>query len=154
MTESGMAILIRHGRPEDVDALVALLHELFLLEADFEFNRKRQEKGLSLLLADHPERFVLVAEKNGQIIGMCTAQVVISTAEGGEAALVEDVVVANGYRGQGIGKRLMATLEKWANQRGIRRLQLLADRENVQALAFYDRLGWAPTQLVCRRRTV
>lgn len=37
---------------------------------------------------------VLVAETSGKVVGMATGQLTISTAEGGPALLVEDVVVA------------------------------------------------------------
>ena len=80
---------------------------------------------------------------------MATAQLVVSTAEGGPSALVEDVVVAGAERRHGVGRRLLAALESWASKRGATRLQLLADRENLPALRFYEQLGWRPTQLGC-----
>jgi GNAT superfamily N-acetyltransferase len=154
MTERQTPILIRFGKLEDVDELVGLLQELFSLEEDFEFSRERQKKGLELMLAKSPDRLVWVAESGGKVVGMCTAQVLVSTAEGGEAALVEDVVVHEDFRGKGIGKKLMTTLEKWADKRGIRRLQLLADQKNTPALQFYSCLGWSRTQLKCWRRQI
>jgi GNAT superfamily N-acetyltransferase len=154
MPENNPQILIRNGLLKDVDDLVELLHELFSLEVDFEFNSKCQRKGFEFMLAENPDRMVWVAEIEGKVVGMCTAQVLISTAEGGEAALVEDVLVRTEYRGIGIGRKLMAALEKWAIKRGIHRLQLLADHENAPALEFYSKLGWWPTQLGCWRRKV
>ena len=85
---------------------------------------------------------------------MCTGQLVVSTAEGGPALLVEDVVVDANHRGRGVGRALLAALADWARGRGVRRLQLLADGTNGPALAFYDRLGWRATALVCRRLTL
>jgi GNAT superfamily N-acetyltransferase len=137
-----------------VDDLVKLLDELFSLEVDFEFDSKRQKRGLAFMLEEHPDRRVWVAEVEGKVVGMCTAQVLISTAEGGEAALIEDVIVSDEYRGMGIGKRLMTAVEKWAEKRHIHRLQLLADLGNTPALEFYAHLGWSPTQLGCWRRRV
>jgi hypothetical protein len=46
----------------------------------------------------------------------------------------------------------LAAAEAHAWQRGARRLQLLADRTNQTALAFYACHGWEPTQLVVLRR--
>jgi GNAT superfamily N-acetyltransferase len=83
---------------------------------------------------------------------MCTAQTLISTAEGGMVALIEDMVVDPGYQGMGIGQRLMAAIEDWAGQHGATRLQLLADRHNSQALSFYEKIGWQRTELICLRR--
>jgi ribosomal protein S18 acetylase RimI-like enzyme len=37
-------------------------------------------------------------------------------------------------------------------KRGVTRLQLLTERTNFQALAFYDKIGWESTKLICMRR--
>jgi hypothetical protein len=54
-------------------------------------------------------------------------------------------------RGHGVGRQLIHTLADWADERGLTRLQLLADRGNQAALGFYRRIDWEPTQLVCWR---
>ena len=63
------------------------------------------------------------------------------------SAWIEDVVVAEGCRGQGIGASVLSAVLGWAREKGATRAQLLADRTNVAALDFYRRLGWQPTQL-------
>jgi GNAT superfamily N-acetyltransferase len=65
---------------------------------------------------------------------------------------VEDVVVEAAWRGQGLGRRLLAALADWAGEQGISRLQLLADRNNQPALDFYRQLGWQTTALICLRQ--
>lgn len=144
---------IRAAAAADLDSLVALLAVLFALEADFTADSARQRRGLELMLA-HSAGCVWVAEVEGRVIGMATGQITLSTAEGGAALLVEDVVVQQEWRGQGTGRRLMNALVNWAGQRGIRRLQLLADANNLPALAFYQRLGWESTALICLRQEV
>ncbi len=143
---------IRPAATGDLPALVRLLAELFSIEADFVADGERQRVGLSLMLGDHRHRTVLVAERAGAVIGMVTGQLVVSTAEGGLSALVEDMVVEAEARGAGVGRALLAAVERWAADRGATRLQLLADRENAPALAFYGRAGWRSTRLVCLRR--
>ena len=71
------------------------------------------------------------------IVGMATLQLLISTAEGGTAGVIEDLVVSESMRGQGIGQALLNHLCGWAEGQGITRLQLLADRDNQAALDFY-----------------
>jgi GNAT superfamily N-acetyltransferase len=88
-----------------------------------------------------------VRDPKGAVVAMASAQLVVSTAEGARSAWIEDVVVADGLRGKGIGAALLAALLDWARDRGATRAQLLADRANVPALEFYRRLGWQPTQL-------
>jgi GNAT superfamily N-acetyltransferase len=143
--------MIRPARPDDLEVLVDLLRMLFAVEADFDFDAARQRQGLAMLLA-HETAVILVAEAAGQVIGMCSGQLTISTAEGGFALLVEDVVVAGPWQGKGVGRELLAALEQWARSRKIARLQLLADRNNGAALEFYRKLGWQPTELICQRR--
>jgi GNAT superfamily N-acetyltransferase len=143
--------MIRVALPADLDGLVELLRMLFSIEADFAFDAARQRRGLAMLLVQE-SAVVLVAEDAGQIIGMCTGQLTISTAEGGFALLVEDVVVAQAWQGRGVGRKLLAALEQWAASRKLGRLQLLADRNNTAALEFYRKLDWQPTELICLRR--
>jgi len=147
-----MDVFIRAARPDDLEALVRLLGILFSIEADFRPEAERQRSGLSLMLAEPERRVVFVAELAGEVVGMVTVQLLVSTAEGGLAALVEDMVVDPAQRFRGVGRRLLGAAEAWAGERGARRLQLLADRENDGALRFYVREGWRFTQLFCLRR--
>ena len=144
--------MIRPGRKSDLDALVGLLRELFTIETDFEFDPPRHRRGLLRMLQGGENRRVWVAQLNRQVVGMCSAQVVISTAEGGEAAVVEDVVVQAAVRRKGIGGKLMLEVQRWAKARGIRRMQLLADKTNKPALRFYRQRGWNRTNLICLRQ--
>lgn len=146
--------LVRPAVSDDIAALVELLQQLFALEVDFVPDSAKQRRGLQLLLERPEQAAVLVAEQNGSVIGMCSAQRLVSTAEGGEVALVEDVIVDAGQRGNGVGRALLEALERWAQDHDLSRLQLLADRGNTPALDFYSRRGWLPTQLLAWRRLV
>jgi ribosomal protein S18 acetylase RimI-like enzyme len=144
-------IKIRPARNEDIESLTGLLEELFTIEADFSPDTSRQSAGLRLLLQKR-DAVILVAESGGKVVGMCTIQVVISTAEGGLSGVLEDMIVARDARRQGIGRALLQAAESWAEERGLTRLQLLAESENEAALAFYFKMGWQGTGLVCRRK--
>jgi GNAT superfamily N-acetyltransferase len=146
-----IAIAVRPAKAGDLDALTGLLHVLFSLEHDFTFDAARARRGLRLVL-EKEDALLLAAEADGQVIGMCSVQTLISTAEGGPVGLVEDLVIAETWRGRGIGRLLLNEAESWAASRGLTRLQLLADRANRPALDFYERLGWSGTQLVARRK--
>ena len=141
---------IRIAGPADLASLVSLLALLFSIEEDFVFNEPRQRRGLGLMLANK-HGYVLVAEAAGRVIGMCSGQLLVSTAEGGLSLLVEDVVVDEQWRGRGIGRMLLAAISDWARANEVSRLQLLADRNNFPALDFYRRLGWQTTELICLR---
>lgn len=148
-----MNITIRPACSEDIPHLCDLLADLFGRETDFEPDQGRQSRGLNLLVHDQSGRsLVLVAASRDEIVGMCTVQTLVSTAEGGHVGLVEDVIVRADSRGQGIGAKLLDTAIAWSKTRNISRLQLLADRENGPALAFYSTCRWNPTSLICLRK--
>jgi ribosomal protein S18 acetylase RimI-like enzyme len=140
-------VKVRPAAPGDIDSLLHLLEALFTLEQDFEPDWDKQRRGLEMLL-ETADADVVVAERDGRVVGMATMQVVISTAEGGPSGLIEDVVVHESHRGQGIGRALMDHLVGLADQKSLTRLQLLADRDNQPALAFYEKLGWSNTRLI------
>jgi len=146
-------VIIRPARFADIESLVELLQMLFELEQDFEGNPSRQQQGLRMML-DNPNGCVLVAQGDGKVIGMCSGQLLISTAEGGPALLVEDVVVCEPWRGRGVGRLLMEAISAWAKDKKVNRLQLLADRNNTAALEFYRCLGWHGTELICLRSCI
>jgi GNAT superfamily N-acetyltransferase len=145
-------MLIRCATPEDSDAMLVLLNQLFGVEQYFCFDAPTQHRGLAMLLASSLAR-VFVAEAEGVVRGMATGQLVVSTAQGGLSVLVEDVVVDEGWRRRGIGTLLLAELQRWASSQGAGRMQLLADRDNETGLMWYRRHGWQHTNLICLRNT-
>ncbi|AFM42892.1 acetyltransferase [Desulfosporosinus acidiphilus SJ4] len=146
--------VIRRAKPSDIRSLIRLLKLLFSIESDFSFNELTQQRGLEMMLQNTGDRCVMVAESQQQIIGMCTAQTLVSTAEGGIAAIIEDLIVEEIWRGQGLGKKLLSAVEEWAITRGVNRLQLLADRNNTAAIGFYNNVNWQRTDLICLRKYV
>ena len=142
-------MIIRHAVPADIPALLGLLEALFGIEADFEFDTEKSRRGLELMLQAPLHRTIMVAIIEGQVAGMCAAQLVISTAMGAPAMWVEDVVMQPQFRGQGVMPTMLAELEKWGALHGVARIQLLCDTHNAPAMAFYPRQGFKPTQLGC-----
>jgi GNAT superfamily N-acetyltransferase len=144
------SVKIRSAIETDIEDMSQLLSQLFSIEVDFVPDEEKQRRGLQMLL-DALGAYVLVAEEQGKIIGMATVQILISTAEGSHVGLVEDVVVDKEQRGRGVGAALLDQLIVWAEDNGLTRLQLAADRDNSAALEFYAANGWRQTNLVILR---
>jgi GNAT superfamily N-acetyltransferase len=144
---------LRPAERADIESLLYLLDALFTIEQDFVPDRNRQRRGLEKLL-EATGAYAVVAEYEGEVVGMATIQTLISTAEGGPAGVIEDLVVSEAYRGRGIGQAIMNHLLYWAEQRGLSRLQLLADQDNRFALEFYRRQGWSTTRLIALRKNL
>ncbi len=139
---------IREAQAVDLDDLLQLLQLLFSIEKDFQFDAARQQRGLEMLL-NSDAAVIMAAEAENQLVGMCTGQLVISTAEGGFSLLVEDVVVDRSWQRQGVGTQLLKRIERWAREKNASRSQLLVDRGNDLGLRFYKKQSWHPTQLFC-----
>ena len=144
--------VIENASTLDIPALVDLLAVLFGIEVDFQPDIDKQKKGLALLIG-HPEHGVIKVAKNqqGEILGMVSAQLVISTAQGSPSAWIEDMVIQESHRGEGLGKSLLNAVLLWAKSKGATRAQLLVDTENKPALGYYQHLGWETTQLQARK---
>lgn len=142
---------IRRAGAEDVPNLLPLLRLLFSIEEDFTFDAKKQLKGLTLL-AGQNSAAIFVAETGRETVGMVTGQLLISSAEGGPALLVEDLIVAPHQRNKKIARSLLQALAHWASEKGATRMQLLADVNNKEALSFYKKCDWTQTKLICLRK--
>jgi ribosomal protein S18 acetylase RimI-like enzyme len=138
---------IRIATKNDIPAMAELLHQLFAIEVDFTPDFDKQAEGLELLL-DCPSASIFIAEINGQVVGMCTVQILVSTVMGQEVGAVEDVIIDVEHRGKSIGSALMRTVEAWAAKKNLGRLQLRADKDNGPALCFYRQQGWKHTNLI------
>jgi len=137
---------------EDVPQLVELLKVLFGIEQDFHADPEKQSQGLQRLIAESGRGVVMTArDDSGKIIGMVSAQLVVSTAEGAYSAWVEDMVIDEAWRARGVGRKLLESALAWARARGATRAQLLVDLDNAPALGYYDHLGWQATRLGARR---
>jgi len=145
------AFAVRQADTADTPALASLLAALFSIEQDFAPDSERQRRGLGAVLDSPLGRIAVATAPDGSVVGMCSGQLVYSTAEGAASVWIEDVVVAEGWRGRGIGRALLDHVLAWANERGATRAQLLVDLDNPPALEFYRHLGWSETRLAARR---
>jgi GNAT superfamily N-acetyltransferase len=144
---------IARARESDIDDMARMIGELFAIEKDFTADEAKQRGGLKALLASpNAAAFLAIDEDSGARIGMVTAQLTVSTAEGGPSGLLEDLFVDPRHRRTGAARALVAAAESWCLERGARRAQLLADKDNASALAFYDEIGYRETRMVARRR--
>jgi GNAT superfamily N-acetyltransferase len=145
-------LIINNAQIEDVPALVKLLNVLFSIEQDFHPDALRQTAGLSLIIQNPDSAIIKVARnQTGHVIGMVSAQLVISTSQGSTSAWIEDMVVSDQYRAQGIGRQLLTSVLQWAKDKGATRAQLLVDLDNEAALGYYEHLGWQASRMGMRR---
>ena len=98
-------------------------------------------------------RCLKVAETEGRVVAMCTAELVVSIAEGGFSTLVEDLLVTETMRRRGIGRSLLASIEAWRRRNCAAWVQLIAHTQNRLALEFYRKRDWQSTRLIYLRKS-
>lgn len=85
----------------------------------------------------------LVAEVDGAFAGLCLYFPIYSTWMGRPGAYVQDLFVAEAYRGLGIGEKLLRHLAREVKREGGVYIELVADTGNFAAQRFYERVGIA-----------
>jgi GNAT superfamily N-acetyltransferase len=127
--------------------MVELLGYLFKQEADFGPSPAKQRRALELILAQPFLGRLFVLSRGKKVLGMVSLLFTISTAEGGKAAWLEDLVVRPDHRGHGLGTRLLRGAVAWARKEGITRITLLTDADNVGARGLYLRHGFSASAM-------
>ncbi|MGD0837556.1 MAG: GNAT family N-acetyltransferase [Polyangia bacterium] len=137
----------RPARPADLEGMVDLLGYLFEQEADFSPSPAKQRRALKMILARPSLGRIFVLSHELGLLGMVSLLFTISTAEGGRAAWLEDLIVRPEHRQHGLGTRLLRAASAWARRNGIRRITLLTDATNQRARRLYLRHGFAASAM-------
>ena len=146
------SIAIRPAGPADAATIVRLIGELAAYEDMRDQIRITEADVLRDGFGERPCFECLLAEVDGEPLGLAIHRPSYSTFDGRPGLYVEDLFVAERARGLGVGRLLMARLAAIAKRRGCSRLSLAVLHWNP-ARAFYDRLGfaqvedWLPYQL-------
>ena len=139
---------IEQGTLEDLPQLSDLLNDLFTQEGDFVPNRARQIRGLRLILEQPNRGRIFVLRHNSMIVGMINLLFTISTAEGGFVVVLEDVIVREDYRGQGLGDKLLTHAIEYARKKDFLRITLLTDRLNADGQRFFKAHGFFESKMI------
>jgi GNAT superfamily N-acetyltransferase len=130
------------ARSEDVPQLTELLGLLLTQEADFTPDPERQRRALNAIVGNASIGRIYLVRDGAEVIAMASLLYSVSTAEGGKAAWLEDLVVRPSRRGQGVGRLLLEQVAARAREDGVLRLTLLTDPDNERAHALYRGLGF------------
>lgn len=90
------------------------------------------------LASPHNPLFLLL--DGDTVIGMLTVGIYLSPT--GSKAWIEDVVVDNAYRGQGLGRMLVSHAIAYCKEQGIDTLMLTSNPKRIAANALYQSLGF------------
>jgi ribosomal protein S18 acetylase RimI-like enzyme len=95
------------------------------------------ERVLEVLRGD----VVFVARERGQLAGS-----VALSHEDSDAIVIEQLFVAPGHEGRGIGRSLLAYAEGYAIAERAHSLRIVVEQDNRSARGFYTRSGFLPVE--------
>lgn len=136
-----MKIMIRTAELEDLGYIRTLMSQLYeYYKAPF--NEKRFEWGIKRRLTDRLQKEgILVAEKDGKIVGMIVAEMLINpigVSEGHITAIVTD----KDTRDKGIGKMLINGAITHLREMGSEVIRLDLEENFVKMLDYFKSLGF------------
>lgn len=121
-------------------------HDLPDLEWNGEYTHFRRLYADTYTMVEQDRAVIWIAEANGSgLVGQCFVSLKGNRpelADGVVRAYIYGFRIQPQYRNQGIGTRMMHTVEDDLRQRGFRQVTLNVGQDNLDARRFYDRLGY------------
>jgi GNAT superfamily N-acetyltransferase len=97
------------------------------------------------MFIDRPELgFVWLAFAGSEPVGMCVVCYAISTSLGAVVAKLDDVFIADGARGQGVGSAMLKALGQHLKAANVLRIDSAVHVRNTEAGRFYAKAGFKP----------
>ena len=141
-----MSFSIRPATPDDCDAIANLVRELAVYEKLEHLAKATGDDFRRNLFGDRPYAEAIIAEAlpDRDPIGLALFFHSFSTFLGRPGVYLEDLFVRPEFRRRGIGKALLATVARIAEERGCGRLEWSVLNWNTPSIAFYESLGARP----------
>ena len=135
---------IRKATPADLGDILQLIRDLAAYERQPDAVQATVESLHGTLFGPTPTAEAIVAEVDGEVVGVALYFTNFSTWSGRDGLYLEDLYVAPQARGTGLGKALLQRLARIAVSRGCARVEWAVLDWNAPAIAFYKSLGAVP----------
>lgn len=132
---------VRRIQPDDVPAVVELVHELAAYERAPDECHLTSDQLAGALFGERPALFGHVATVGDEVAGVALWFLNYSTWRGAHGIYLEDLYVRPAHRGSGLGQRLLQALAAECVRQGYERLEWSVLDWNEPALGFYRSLG-------------
>ncbi len=131
---------IRKGTSEDMGGVLKLIRELAVFEREPDAVVISETDLIRDGFGSNPLFEVYVAEHQGEIVGMALFYFRYSTWKG-KTIHLEDLMVTESARGNGIGYLLYSEVIRRAKTENVRRVEWNVLEWNQPAIKFYERSG-------------
>lgn len=137
---------VREAGAGDVEGVAAAVGSLLGELGGRMPSRAEMEAQVQALLDDPQGGSVLLAEADGEIVGVLTASWQRAIHVPGVYVTIQDLWVDEAWRSRGVGAELVEAIASQARTRGVSRLEVGLPRETFAAIAstesFYRRNGF------------
>lgn len=89
-------------------------------------------------------RLWVAVDEDGGVLGMAYAEQAVDYFTEERHGHLGIIAVAAGAEGRGVGRELLATVERWAAEQGFRFVTLNVFATNTRAIDVYERAGYRP----------
>lgn len=146
-----MPVAIRAAAINDKEACIELLQDLSDTTGEW----------LSGAVGDAFERFIdsesgqiLLAEDDGELLGLASATYSLAMRFGGEYCQIEELVVEPSARGRKVGTLLFEETLKCARDRGCAEICAYVVEQADDARSYYERFGFENVGVEMRQRLI
>ena len=135
-------IQIRPAKPADAGAIADIYNQgIEDRIATLETNLRTPDERRQWLAARSPRHPVIVAEAGGQVVGWGSLNV-FNARKAYDSVADFSVYVERGWRGKGVGNRLLTRLIELGRELGYHKLVLSAFPWNTGGMTLYQKLGF------------
>lgn len=137
-----VSLALQVATPDDLGTLLPLVRAYH----DFEgvgLDDRTRESVIRPLLGESDLGHVYLVREGGEVAGYVVLCFGYSIEFAGRDAFVDELFIAEGRRGRGLGRRVLDLVIEEARQLGVRALHLEVARSNQRARTLYASLGFA-----------
>lgn len=132
---------IRLAIPSDIDELVVLVGEYHAFES-IQLPIEQRRHVLNTLLKDTNLGFIIVAVIDDEVVAYLAICYGFSIEMGGRDAFVDECLVCEEFRGNGVGSQLLEQAKQFAKNHQVKALHLETTKTNGAAKMFYRKQGF------------
>jgi ribosomal protein S18 acetylase RimI-like enzyme len=136
----GEAVL-RAAGAADLGLLLGFIRDLYAAE-HIPFDEDRAAKALGGLLEEPSLGWIWIVERRGEPVGYAVVTLGYSLEFGGRFALLDELFIAEGHRGAGVGRQVLDRIAEVCREMRLQAVRLEVERTNKEACGLYRRAGF------------
>jgi ribosomal protein S18 acetylase RimI-like enzyme len=141
--DAGDKVVFQLATEADANRLTDLIRQYYEYD-QIPFVEAEIRSGLAAFLQDETLGRAWLIVREHQSIGYMILTFGVDLEFGGRIGIITDLYLEPGHRRKGFGRKALSHAEDFSRAMGLRALELLVERDNVEAQALYKSFGFRP----------